>query len=271
MSNLVVRALSGAVFVALMLGAIYFDRLTTVILFQFLVVIGLLEFSKMANRLGGIQLNSLAFVTCGAAFFALGALQWYLPSGWNALYFPLIVFVSLAFVISSLFWKGKSSFNSVSVAVFGWVYIVIPFYVMVLIRDHVEGEGWKYLFAMFVLIWTNDTFAYLTGRVVGRTKLFERISPKKTWEGTIGGIFFTILAGILLSFLFEESMVKWIVLSIPIAVSAIFGDLFESMLKRSAGVKDSGHIMPGHGGVLDRFDAVLFAAPVFLSLWLMLS
>ena len=115
------------------------------------------------------------------------------------------------------------------------------------------------------MIWTNDTFAYLSGRFFGKTKLFERISPKKTWEGTIGGILFTIVASIIL-YQFSDvryTIVFWIVSAIIIAPGAIFGDLFESLLKRSLGVKDSGKILPGHGGLLDRFDASLFTIPFF--------
>ena len=122
---------------------------------------------------------------------------------------------------------------------------------------------------MFILIWTNDSMAYATGRLIGKTKLFERISPKKTWEGTIGGIIFTLGAGFLWSFYVSElPLIFWIICSPLVAVAAIFGDLFESQIKRQLGVKDSGTILPGHGGILDRFDAALMAIPIFYGLWM---
>jgi phosphatidate cytidylyltransferase len=117
---------------------------------------------------------------------------------------------------------------------------------------------------MYILIWTNDTFAYLTGRMFGKTKLFERISPKKTWEGTIGGVFVTLIFGFIIgAFINKGEELFWIISAMIIAPCAIYGDLLESLFKRSLNIKDSGTILPGHGGILDRFDAALFAIPFF--------
>jgi phosphatidate cytidylyltransferase len=117
---------------------------------------------------------------------------------------------------------------------------------------------------MFLLIWTNDTFAYFSGRAFGKRKLFERISPKKTWEGTIGGILFTLLLGFIIgAYINKGEVLFWMVSALIIAPGAIFGDLLESLFKRSLNIKDSGKILPGHGGVLDRFDAALFTIPFF--------
>ena len=125
---------------------------------------------------------------------------------------------------------------------------------------------------MFLLIWTNDTFAYLSGRFFGKTKLFERISPKKTWEGTIGGIIFTIIVGISISYwTIEYNMFFWVFAALLIAPCSIFGDLLESLFKRSLNIKDSGNILPGHGGILDRFDAAIFAIPFFYTLVIIYS
>ena len=116
---------------------------------------------------------------------------------------------------------------------------------------------------MFVIIWTSDVFAYLAGSMFGKHKLMERISPKKTWEGSIGGLFFSLIAAYILSLLVPQlSLVEWMILTIIIVISGTLGDLVESLLKRNADVKDSGTIFPGHGGVLDRFDAVIFATPM---------
>ena len=126
------------------------------------------------------------------------------------------------------------------------------------------NSNFNIVIGLFLLIWTNDTFAYLTGWIFGRTKLFERISPKKTWEGTIGGFLFTILIGYLIGSLFQPgTSYFWIIAAIIIAPCAIFGDLLESLFKRSRDLKDTGNILPGHGGVLDRFDAAFYAIPFF--------
>jgi len=126
------------------------------------------------------------------------------------------------------------------------------------------------LLGFFVIMWSNDVFAYLVGSKIGKHKLFERHSPKKSWEGSIGGFIFAIIAAFILSIFYTHfSVVEWISLGAIIAVTGTFGDLAESLLKRNSGVKDSGTIFPGHGGVLDRFDAVLFASPfvfVYLNL-----
>ena len=122
------------------------------------------------------------------------------------------------------------------------------------------------LAGMFILIWMNDTFAYLSGRFFGKTKLIERISPNKTWEGTIGGVLFTIAAGVAIGLLFDkEQVLFWVISAAIIAPAAGVGDLLESLFKRNMNVKDSGNILPGHGGILDRFDATLFASPFFIA------
>ncbi|GLB50882.1 hypothetical protein Y10_32500 [Neptunitalea sp. Y10] len=125
-----------------------------------------------------------------------------------------------------------------------------------------EGFSKILIIGIFILIWVNDSFAYLTGSLIGKTKLFARISPKKTVEGFLGGMVFSIIASIILFKLTNEmNMTNWIVLSFVIVIFGTLGDLIESKFKRVAGVKDSGAILPGHGGMLDRLDSLVFAAP----------
>jgi phosphatidate cytidylyltransferase len=150
------------------------------------------------------------------------------------------------------------------------LYILLPFLFLTL--GHKPGKlipnyNYSYYLSFFILIWVNDTFAYLSGKFTGKHKLYENISPNKTIEGFIGGIIFTISAGFVLKNLHwieVSNPVNIIALCLLISISATLGDLFESKLKRMAGVKDSGNIMPGHGGFLDRFDGLLFAAPVYI-------
>lgn len=122
------------------------------------------------------------------------------------------------------------------------------------------------LIAIFVLVWANDVFAYLSGTYLGKHKLFPSVSPKKTWEGTLGGLLFTLLFAALVFYITKELNLRdWLLLAIMVSVLSTIGDLAESLLKRNSGVKDSGTLIPGHGGILDRFDAALFVTPfVFL-------
>ena len=150
-------------------------------------------------------------------------------------------------------------------SVFAYFYIIIPLSCLVFIH-------WLnplYTLALFAFVWVNDTFAYLVGSAIGKRTLFERISPKKTWEGFFGGLIFAVFAGFLFShfttdYCSTNNLIKWIGLAVVVVIFGTMGDLFESYIKRNLNVKDSGTILPGHGGLLDRLDSILFAAPVAL-------
>ncbi|MBF6607169.1 MAG: phosphatidate cytidylyltransferase, partial [Flavobacterium sp.] len=147
-------------------------------------------------------------------------------------------------------------------------YIIIPFILIPKIPVFGGDYNSAILIAIFIMFWTNDTFAFIIGKTIGRTKLFERISPKKTVEGFVGGLIFTMLAGILIAdFYVKEDRFVWMFSAIIISIFGTLGDLVESKFKRIADVKDSGTIMPGHGGILDRLDSVIFAAPILFLLY----
>jgi phosphatidate cytidylyltransferase len=131
-----------------------------------------------------------------------------------------------------------------------------------------KGYNPKILISIFVLIWTNDTFAYLVGKKWGKNKLFPSVSPKKTIEGFMGGVIFTCIASVFLSKFYIESKVLyiWLVIAVIVSIFSTLGDLIQSKFKRVAGVKDSGNIMPGHGGILDRLDSIIFVVP-FINLF----
>ena len=151
-------------------------------------------------------------------------------------------------------------------------YIILPF---IFITKIPIGEQNKYnpkiIISIFILIWTNDTFAYIVGKSIGKHKLLEKVSPKKTIEGFIGGIFFTVLASYIIAKYYiqikEVNTFIWIVIALIVSIFGTIVDLIESKFKRIAGVKDSGKIMPGHGGVLDRLDSIIFAAPIVYSFY----
>ena len=149
-------------------------------------------------------------------------------------------------------------------------YITLPFIFIVKISFGTNDYNPKIILGLFILIWTNDTFAYLVGKSMGKHKLFERVSPKKTIEGFLGGAVFAAFAGFLISKLYiqpnpafsAKSILIWTIIALIVSVFGTIGDLIESKFKRIAGVKDSGSIMPGHGGILDRLDSVIFVAPI---------
>jgi len=179
----------------------------------------------------------------------------------------ILIFILL---VVELFLAGKSPFSHMAFYLLGVIYISVPITLLFSIATAPDAQYYPLrVFGLLLLIWTNDTMAYFIGSQIGRRKLFERISPKKTWEGTIGGGLCTVLVAWGLSFLIKDfTQTQWLVLGAVAAVFGTLGDLVESMLKRSVGVKDSGNLLPGHGGLLDRFDAFIFALPFF---WLALQ
>lgn len=179
------------------------------------------------------------------------------------------VMLTLFLFVVELFLAGKSPFVYVASYWAGVAYISVPICMLFSISTAPDAEYYPYrVFGLLILIWTNDTMAYFIGSQFGNRKLFERISPKKTWEGTIGGGLCTVLIAWGLSFVIKDfTTTQWIALAAVAAVFGTLGDLVESMLKRSVGVKDSGNLLPGHGGLLDRFDAFIFTLPFY---WLTL-
>jgi phosphatidate cytidylyltransferase len=196
-------------------------------------------------------------------------------------YFLVLIPLILLTMIIELYRKQEKPFDSLSHTLFSAIYSAVPFSMFPFaafsrtgLNSIIPHPGTVFspgiIIGFFILIWANDTGAYLTGMSFGRHKLMERISPKKTWEGFFGGILIASVVALFLSaWLGVVDKIHWIIIAIIISVAGTFGDLIESMLKRSTGVKDSGTIMPGHGGFLDRFDSALISFPVvylFISL-----
>ena len=188
----------------------------------------------------------------------------------RVLFSTLIFFLFLPF-ITSLF-SNKNTQKELSNIMLLFIYITIPFMLLLQIAEvntSMPFNG-KAVLGIFILIWTNDTFAYLIGRKIGKTKLFERISPKKTIEGFIGGAVFSIIISYILSLYFTTfSFKKWLIFAIIVSIFGTIGDLIESMFKREANLKDSSNLIPGHGGFLDRLDSFIFAIP-FIFIYLIL-
>lgn len=259
MSNFVRRAISGFLFVVILTGCIFLHPICFFVLFFIINILGLIEFSQMAKRMG-VHINMPIYLICGGMLFTAGFLDAYL--GYRDAY--LWCFVS-TFIMSiwELYRHQGNSFQNLAFAYYGLLYLSLPFTLLIYL-PYMTGDDWRpeIIFFPFLLVWFNDTFAYLFGSRFGKHKLFPRISPKKSWEGAIGGGIVTVIAALFIApYLEGLTVVNNIVISCIVVIFGIFGDLLESMFKRNIEIKDSGNIMPGHGGILDRFDAVVFVIP----------
>ena len=261
MKELLIRTISGAVLVAVIVACVLLSPWTCWALALVIVGIGTFEMSRLMHVESRWQLALGELMAVGTFLLA---------SFWVLKVMPLSGFVLLLPLLPFLFALFSTTTDFKTVAAFGFgavALLSLPCTLMVWMHDLFTP---KMLLLVFILLWVNDTFAYLTGRLLGKHKLFERISPGKTIEGSIGGLVFT-LAGIIIF----SCCVDWLSLKAAIGMGLIavvfgtLGDLCESMLKRQAGVKDSGKLIPGHGGILDRFDSVLFAIP-FVFVYLLL-
>lgn len=269
MRELLVRTVSGAVFVALIIACVFMSPWTFAVLSLAIIAIGTFEMyriSQMPNNwqlVLGECLTICAFMLSGLVALGLVPLRFLL--------IEIPVFMS-PFVLA-LFSKSVSAKSVLSFLYSSLIFLSLPLSLMLFMYDeNLIGSmaGAPLLFFVFVLLWMNDVFAYLVGKTFGKHKLFPRISPGKTIEGSLGGLVFTVLAAVLIG-----RHVEWISIGQAMGMAAIavifgtLGDLCESMLKRQAGVKDSGKLIPGHGGILDRFDSVLFSVP-FIFVYLLL-
>jgi phosphatidate cytidylyltransferase len=259
LNNLLKRTVSGALFVLLLTGCIYGHPVAFLILFCGIGVLGLAEFSRMASHLNASVCKGW-FLPAGGLLVAAGFADAYRHNNAGYLLFGGVL---LAACLSELFRKKGNAFQNTAFSCFGVVYTCLPFCLLSYLPFLVSGT-WEpgIVYFPFVLVWANDTFAYLIGSRFGKHKLFPRISPHKSWEGAIGGTVCSIAAAFFLGpWLAGLSWVHSIAAGALVSLFGIFGDLTESMFKRSIEIKDSGTLMPGHGGVLDRFDAALFAIP----------
>ena len=282
MKSLITRSISGIVFLAIMVGGILFSPVTYACLMSIILIVMMWEFYRMT--LGEKHfLQKIIGVVAGVAFWAAFLV---LNEDAFACFFALLLLIFLLWItlfIQQLYQKSEQPFRTIAYTFLGFFYIALPWSLLnFIVYDNFifgfRGNGYNgnLLLAMFILLWCSDVGAYVFGMLFGqhgKHKLFPSISPKKSWEGFIGGVLTTLAAAYIIN-LFDFislGLIDTLAIALLIAVFGVFGDLVESMLKRSVGVKDSGKIMPGHGGLLDRFDAALLAFPVVWIYLLMLD
>ena len=270
LKNFIVRTISGAVLLLVILGAMLVGYYGYLALLLLITIGGVWEFYSLSKAKGyepqrglGIFLSLLIYLTGltlglevvrdeGSLFVA----------SLLSLCF-VVLFVGVVF-FAEVFRNRTTPIANVATTLTGAFYVALPMALMAIMPLLLtDFSGWKALYFLFYLflVWGNDVFAYLAGVTMGRHKMCERLSPKKSWEGFVGGVAGSLAVGALAAYCLDESYAMWMGLAIVVSLSSVVGDLVESMFKRDAGVKDSGNLIPGHGGILDRFDAFILSAP----------
>lgn len=285
MNETLKRSLSGAVYVILLLASILYSTESFFILFGIFLIIAINEFCNL------VSIGKIVPLILGVLIYYI---NFYLVFNKITINYLDEIFLVLTLVVSFkcilfLFNDSLDKITSFSKYIFLIGYIIFPFIAITKITalgqynsnsDYtLKTYSPVIILGMLLIIWTNDTFAYIVGKSIGKHKLYEKISPKKTIEGFLGGILFSVLAGFLISNYYinpkpthlSKSILIWIITAVLISVFGTIGDLIESKFKRIAGVKDSGNVMPGHGGVLDRLDSVIFVAPIIFLFYQILN
>lgn len=270
MNNFVKRTLSGALLVTLIVGSILLGGFAFAAFFGLICAGAVHEFHKLTNTQEKISVNTWTACIGAVLLFACS----FLYTSGNATYSLFSaygLFIVLAFV-AELYRQKANPLHNWAYFILGQIMVVLPFALLPFIL-YIDGYQPFILLSVFVTIWVNDTGAYLFGVRFGKRRLFERISPKKSWEGFVGGALTALLSAYIFSlFVPSLTLLQWLIFSEIIVIFSTFGDLLESLLKRTVNVKDSGDVIPGHGGILDRFDSLLLAAPViFIYLTLILN
>lgn len=260
MTEIATRALTGAAYVALTVGAAVAGPVTTTLLFLPVCLIAARELHRLARAHAAQQAPSLLFMLIAAVVYLAfaGAGMGLVTLAWAA----AVVLLAFTAGVAQVLAEGPAQpLFSTGLLMVLITYVALPFGLITFLLP----DGPHLFIGFMVLLWTNDTGAYLTGRAFGRTKLLPQVSPKKTVEGFAGGALLAVLAGMALAWAWPVlNPLQWAACAVVVAVMATIGDLLESAFKREAGVKDSGTILPGHGGILDRFDGFLLALPAML-------
>ena len=271
MRNLIIRTLTGAIYVLLLVGCTVYSPVSAFFFFAVVAAATLWEFGTLMNTHLGARMprpiNAMTGVVLVAAVW-LSAIA----SPQTPRMFSLYGLLMLYIIISGLYRHSKNPLQDWALCFASQLYIALPFALLPLLSivyDEKTGSmayNWIYPLALFIFLWVNDTFAYLCGCSLQRYipyKLFPRISPGKSWIGSIGGGLFTLLAAIVIWWWQPDTMplLRWLGFALVVIVFGTWGDLVESLIKRQLGIKDSGHVLPGHGGMLDRFDSALLVIP----------
>jgi phosphatidate cytidylyltransferase len=256
------RAITAFFFTVVMLGSVFLGPYVYTFFYLLLSLLALKEFYDLLKTAGIKAHTGLGMIISAAIFLVAASIYlWNLESRYFVLLIPLL---SSVFVVT-LYQQQAAPFTSIAYTFAGLIYITLPFCFFYALGFAFSEQEFNFHLplAFLLMLWASDTGAYLFGRKLGKTKLFERHSPKKSWEGFFGGVFTSVLVAYLISLTFTELSAPVLMgMAVLVVTFGTLGDLVESMLKRSLNVKDSGSLLPGHGGLLDRFDGLLIGAPV---------
>ena len=270
MKNFIIRTITGVLFVAAIITC-FLRAEAMILLFALVTGLTIWEFTGLVNEREHVTINRMICTVAGVYFF-------FAMAGYNSGLTPASVFIPylvsiIYLLIAELYLIHDDPINNWAYTMMSQIYIALPFSLLNVLAFRSVGPDITYTYliplCVFVFLWMNDTGAYLCGSLLGKHKLFPRISPGKSWEGSIGGGILVMGIAVLIWYLTEQYGVnelslnafEWVGLGLTVVIFGTWGDLIESLLKRTLGIKDSGTILPGHGGMLDRFDSSLLAIP----------
>ena len=265
-SNFLQRAVTGILFVGVLVGCILYDPWTFSALFVVISALTIREFGHLINQIEGVSINKNITMLAGVYLY-IAVMAFCTNLSGSKIFIPYLLLI-MYLMISELYLKKNNPVMNWAYSMLSQLYIALPFAMLNVLSFHTSPMDTSVSYnpilplSVFVFIWLSDTGAYCVGSLIGKHRLFERISPKKSWEGSIGGS----VAAIGSSFIFAHyfpimNMAEWAGLALVVVIFGTWGDLTESLLKRQLHIKDSGAILPGHGGMLDRFDSALMAIP----------
>ena len=265
-NNFIQRAVTGVLFVIVLVGCILYSPLSFGILFTIINALSVHEFAQLVSKSGEVSINKTITALGGAYLFL--ALSFCTQQSVGARVFLPYLGLLLYMMITELYLKKKNPTGNWAYSMLSQLYVALPFALLNVLAFQNSPETSSVTYnpilplSIFVFIWLSDTGAYCVGSLIGKHRLFERISPKKSWEGSIGGGIFSIASSLGFAHFFPFMPGwQWVGLAIVVVIFGTWGDLTESLMKRQLGIKDSGNILPGHGGMLDRFDSALMAIP----------
>ncbi len=258
------RIISGLLGGGIIAFAVWWSMWSYYLIFASICVFSILEFYKLLGLDGNLPSKTIGTIN-GLILFTLSFL---IESGIidSKYYFIIFISISAVFLIKLYKKKDEEPFKNIAYTILGVVYIALPFSLLNFSVFTETRYNWDIIMSLLILLWASDSGAYFFGRIFGKRKLFERISPKKTWEGSLGGAIVALMASYVIShYSYVLDLWQWFTVAGIIVVAGTYGDLVESLFKRSIQVKDSGSIIPGHGGFLDRFDGLLIVSPLIAS------
>ena len=268
MTNFIVRTITGIIFVTAIVVS-FLNPVAMIFLFSLVTGMTVWEFAGLVNQRENVQINQFICSVAGVLLFLATAVHARGLDTLNLAFIPWLATI-IYLLVSELYLKAKDPIANWSYTMMSQIYIALPFSLLNVLAFQFTNSDvpWLLPLSVFIFLWVNDSGAYCTGSLLGRHKLFPRVSPGKSWEGSIGGGVFVLVAAWLISYITTQkgivtnlTTLQWMGMGLVVVVFGTWGDLIESLFKRTLGIKDSGNVLPGHGGMLDRFDSSLLAIP----------